>query len=423
MSSSSVGAGFSNATPIKHVVFIVKENRTYDNYFGRLPVPGSDGMLLPDAQMRYSDATMPTHGSASSGARDFMAVREQFSERDVYFPWEWAREYGVHDRFFSEQGGPSTPGHLWIITGNNGLLLNNNYTGLTGTAVRAIRQFSQPGLPDQPVPPYSFPTVPGLLTKHGLTWRNYGGSFFNNLVETKNSPNTFPTNQYFADALAGTLPAVSWVYAPTFDLNEHAPDNIGAGIHFNAAAIGAPLAGNIDWESILFVNVYDNSGGFWDHVEPPNVENWPLDPSIRWRHGYRLPLLMISAWSRQGADHTMLSQCSAPRLIMDLLGETPFQDRSVVLPDGTQIDGHKLGYRDGEVNSLLTGLDFKQTALAEPITTEDRLQRTLGRPFGQPDEPVKEEWGLTHEQLGRTIAPLTAADRQLRLARAQYFRD
>ena len=423
MPDSSVGTGLSTATPIKHVVVIIKENRTYDNYLGRLPVPGANGMVLPDGRMRYSDATMPTHGSASFGARDFMAIREQFSERDVAYVWEGAREYGTLDNNFSEQGGPSTPGHLWILTGNNGLMLNNHYAPPTGWPVKWIRRFNQPGLPDQPVPPYNFPTLPGLLTKHGVTWRNYGGSFANNLLELRNSPNTFPTNQFFADALDGKLPAVSFVYAPTFNLNEHSPDNVTAGLHFNAAAVGAVLAGGTPWEDVLIIDAKDDSGGFWDHVEPPNVENWPLDPSIRWRHGFRLPLLVMSAWSRPGVNHTMYTQCSIPRTILDLIGEKPFQERSVTLPSGETISGHDLGYRDGEANSLLSHLDFTQTPRHEPITIESQLARTLRRPFGQPGEAPKEEWGLTHEQLGHTISPMTAAEATLRLERAKYFRD
>jgi hypothetical protein len=420
---TGTASGLSTATPIRYVINIIRENRTYDNYYGRLPIPGADRMELPDASMQYSDPMSPTHGTASFAARDYMAVREQFSEKDVHLMWEWAREYGAHDRFFSEQGGPSTPGHLWLVTGNNGHLLNNNYGKPLSVPVRALRRFNQPGLPDQPVPPFAFPTVPGLLTRHGIAWRNYGGSFFNNLAETRNSPNTFPTNQFFSDALAGELPTVCWLYSPEFSLNEHAPDNVTAGIGFTAAAIGAVMLSGIPWEQVAINVFYDDSGGFWDHVTPPDVERYPGAPWIHWRHGYRLPALTISAWSRQGANHTMLSQCSAARMILDLIGEKPFQDRTITLASGKKVSGHDLGYRDGEVNSLLSAFDFTQKPLPPPITTEGRLMRTLDRPLGQPGEPVKAEWGLTHAQRGKALAPPTADDLALMRKRAEYFRD
>jgi Phosphoesterase family len=423
MTDPVLGEGLSKSTPIQRVVVIVRENRTLDNYLGRCPIPGADlDPTLPNAVPRFPDAMKPTHGSWSFAARDFSAIREQYAESQVPFIWEWAREYGVHDRFFSETGSPSTPGHLWLITGNDGGILNNPYAGLVGTAVKYIRRADQPGIPDQPVPPFAFPTLPGLLTKRGITWKNYGGSFFQNFAETRNSPNTVPAWQFFYDAMNGTLPAVSWLYSPTFDLNEHAPDNVTAGTQYTASALGAIELGcrdhNIPWESFLCVNIYDDSGGYWDHVTPPNVENYPLNPEIAWRHGFRIVMQTISAWSKAGPNHTMMSHCSLPRAIMDLIGEEPFQDRP---------NGHALGYRDGhdpdgtDTNSLLSGLDFGQDRKGFPITTESRLLRTLGRKFVTPGGLIVPESGLSHAELNRAVPEPDATDLAKMRARATHY--
>jgi hypothetical protein len=413
-----LGTGLSKNTPIQRIVFIVRENRTLDNYLGRCPIPGADlDPTLPNAIPRFPDATSPTHGSWSFAARDFAAVREQYAESQVPFIWEWAREYGVHDRFFSETGAPSTPGHLWLITGNDGGLLNNNYANLTGKAVGAIRRFDQPNLADQPVPPFAFPTLPGLLTKHGITWKNYGGSFFENFAETKGSPNTRPSWQFFVDAQNGTLPAVSWVYSPTFDLNEHSPDNVTAGNQYAASALGAIELGcidhNIPWDSFLCVNIYDDSGGFWDHVPAPEVEKWPHDERIAWRHGMRIVMQTISAWSIPGANHTMMSHCSLPRGVMDLIGEEPFQNRP---------GGHDLGYRDGEANSMLSCLDFSHSPNQDlPITTESRLQRVMGRTLITPSGIVFPDSGLSHAELGHDVGQPSPGDIAVMRARASNF--
>jgi phospholipase C len=412
-----LGTGLGDATPFRRIVVIVRENRTPDNYVGRCPIPGADlDATLPNAVPRDPNAIWPTHGSASHEARDFWAPREQYSEAQVPFIWEWAREYGVYDRFFSETASPSTPGHLWMLTGNDGGLLNNHYGGAIGDAVKYIRRFNQPGLADQPAPPFPFPTVPGMLTKHGITWKNYGGAFLESFTETKGSPNTVPAWQFFYDALRGELPAVSLLYSPTFNLNEHSPDNVAAGIQYAGSALGAIVLGCLDhgipWESFLCVNIHDDSGGCYDHVRAPHTEMWPYDERIAWRHGQRVMMQAISAWSPGGVVSTPMSHCSLPRALMDLMGEEPFQYRS---------GGHDLGYRDGEATSILAGLDFTQNRKDPPITTEGRLKQSLGRRLGCPGEVVAPAAGLSHAALNQTVPALTSDDRHTMRTRAQHF--
>src|SRR5438128_1063960 len=103
--SASHGLGSGK---ISHVVIIVKENHTFDNYFGTFP--GANGISLPRApNPPLSD---PNHTHAAWLTRGSTAVREQFVERDIPQYFSYARQFPLCDNYFTEVSGPSTPNHL-----------------------------------------------------------------------------------------------------------------------------------------------------------------------------------------------------------------------------------------------------------------------------------------------------------------------
>src|SRR5215470_9932268 len=163
--------------PIKHVIFIVKENRTFDNYFGKFP--GADGATtgklsdgtviplapLPDgpqgadhswdaALLAYHDGAMDQFDlipGAEGGSRNMV----QASEEDIPNYWKLAREFVLSDNFFSSLHGPSFPNHLYTIAAQSGGAQDNPHTFPDSPDAPLVDPCRSPT--DCP-----FPGVPGL---------------------------------------------------------------------------------------------------------------------------------------------------------------------------------------------------------------------------------------------------------------------
>lgn len=115
------------------------------------------------------------------------------------------------------------------------------------------------------------------------------------------------TNKFFADAQAGTLPAVSF-YKPQGNLNMHAGyADVASGDRHIARALKV-LQESPQWKNMVVVVTVDENGGWWDHVAPPKGD--------RWGPGTRIPALVVSPFARKGTvDHTVYDTASILRLI------------------------------------------------------------------------------------------------------------
>src|SRR5262249_12557426 len=100
------------ASPIEHVVIIVKENHTFDNYFGTFS--GANGEVLNPAE--NPPPTDPHHDHRTWMRRaGELRFHVQYSEVDIPTYFDFARQFTLCDNYFSEVGGPSTPNHLMLI--------------------------------------------------------------------------------------------------------------------------------------------------------------------------------------------------------------------------------------------------------------------------------------------------------------------
>ena len=115
------------------------------------------------------------------------------------------------------------------------------------------------------------------------------------------------TNKFFADAQAGTLPAVTF-YKPQGNLNMHAGyADVASGDRHIARALKV-LQESPQWKNMVVVVTVDENGGWWDHVAPPKGD--------RWGPGTRVPALVVSPFARKGTvDHTVYDTASILRLI------------------------------------------------------------------------------------------------------------
>jgi phospholipase C len=103
---------------------------------------------------------------------------------------------------------------------------------------------------------------------------------------------------FFKDAQAGTLPAVSWI-VPNGAVSEHPPALVSAGQSYVTRLIDAAMR-SPNWPSTAIFLSWDDWGGFYDHVVPPNID--------RNGYGLRVPALVISPYAKRGyIDHQTLS--------------------------------------------------------------------------------------------------------------------
>jgi len=297
-------------TPLRHVVVIVKENHTFDNYFGSFP--GADGTLRPDGSnichgpngdlpcAQAPDAPQHDlchgHGCAlvdwsegrmdgwdrmgGSNTGDNLAYA-QYTETSIPNYWQYARHFVLGDHFFANELGPSFPGHFFPLAAQAGWATDDPPTDLPGKI--------SPGSPPKVLAPHPYwgcdewqgdtvpilqngataanvfpcfeiPAVPDILPS-GIDWRfygtNWGGLFtdvwsmFDAVRSIRNDPAKWShvvlTTQFTSDIQNHSLPPVTWLIDQD-QFSEH-PDLAVPGINI-------PLAGVCAGESwtVRFVN-------------------------------------------------------------------------------------------------------------------------------------------------------------------------
>jgi phospholipase C len=313
---------------IAHVVIIVQENHTFDNYFGRFP--GAEG----DSSLPHCvdpGQVTPPHGHAAWLERAEKAARCQYDESDLPDYWALARQFTLCDRYFSEVAGPSTPNHLMLLTADSPIV-DNPTDGGRGA----------------PNPPFDLPSLPAALEKAGLSWREYGGynHAYKFISGLKDSPFNLPAERFEADARDGRLPAVSWVYAPA-GLSEHPPEPVANGMHWALAQVKAVVKGGLWPECAVFLT-WDDWGGWFDHVEPPQVESW-RDGS-QFRYGSRVPCLVLGPYARPGyVSRPTHSHVSLLRFCEITFGLQP------------------LTARDAAADAMLDCFDFERAPAPPPL--------------------------------------------------------
>ncbi len=281
--------------PIRHVVIIVKENHGYDNYFGAFP--GGNGATM--AHSPNPPPADPDHRHAAWLTRDATAPRVQFTQQDIPRYWQYGSHFTLCDNYLTEVAGPSTPNHLMLIMADSPLIDNprTNYRKNPGPPV-----YDQPSLPSQ-------------LDAAGLGWRNYNGYAFEFIKHTAGSKK--PWQQFATDVAAGNLASVSWLYADQ-ELSEHPADtaaeraagagDVTKGMQWTVDQVSAVMASPL-WPQVAIFVTWDDWGGWWDHVTPPQLEKWT--DGTQFRLGGRVGCLVISPYAKKGyvshAQHSHVS--------------------------------------------------------------------------------------------------------------------
>jgi phospholipase C len=371
---------------ITHVVYLVKENRTFDTMFGRFP--GADGVtsgLTCDGKTvpltRAADDTPGPDHSFQGGLKAINGGRMNcFSElfggaqlqayvqyRPEQLPsyFAYARHFVLADRFFSSTYGPTGIEHLFTVAATTDRFTDHERATPAG-------QFGTNGVPreyctDPTERMWSFrkldaqqtadafqlenqavvgtlkarywyerqactniQTLPDELSQAGVTWKYYLGDndYINTLALVKHvvfGPlyrNVVSDDAFFTDLAHGNLPAVSWLI-PDVAVSEHpVAASMCVGQNWTVKVMNA-LMQSPDWKHTAVVITWDDFGGFYDHVPPPHVDLWGFGP--------RVPMLLISPWAKPGfIAHDTLEFSSVLKMIETIWDVPPLtaRDRS-----------------------------------------------------------------------------------------------
>lgn len=356
--SASASGSTNSGTlwPIKHVVFLIKENRTFDNLFGTFP--GADGVsfgfdgnvrrpLTPGTDGSIGSEDIPhcyicsraawNHGKMDGFNQN--AVTDQWSYtqlRRSQLPnyWHWASQFVLGDRFFSSAQGPSFPNHLYAIAAQSGGAHDNprrtgafrssNTFGCDAPKGQTVTVVDSEGKEKQVQPCFKFQTEGDLLNNAGIDWAYYAAnpdqlgyiwSAYSAIDQVRNTPqwqdHVLPVDRVISDIVKNRLPPVTWI-APRYEVSEHPQYNFCQGENWSTQVIDAIMKSPA-WKSTAIFVTWDDYGGFYDHVAPPQVDAFGF--------GIRVPLLVISPYALKGVvDHHLGEFSSVLRFIEDNWG-------------------------------------------------------------------------------------------------------
>ncbi|MEZ4768278.1 MAG: alkaline phosphatase family protein [Caldilineales bacterium] len=346
-----MGPGSERLQEIDHIVVLMLENRSFDHMLGYLSLPESaggrgrtdiDGLTGGDDQSNYYDgdtySPQPLDGYLSfpwDPPHDHKYVVKQIANNNSGFVEQFAkhhhqlyrhvplldpglimgyhtadhvpafdqlaRQFCVCDRWYSSLPGPTFPNRYYAMAGTS-----SGYT-------------HDPDV-DDPAP-VDLKTIFDYLPE-----RSWGVYFhdapsiwlFKDHRHLVKGRTTHSFSTFRKHAKQGTLPSVSWI-DPYFHVkreianDDHPPSDVRRAQRFVAEVYNLLLASPV-WNKTLLVIYYDEHGGFYDHVSPPEAED---DFPHMARYGVRVPAIIVSPWvAEQSVSHTTFDHTSVIKTIL-----------------------------------------------------------------------------------------------------------
>ena len=179
------GAAVNQTTdPIQHVVVIMEENHTFDNYFGDFPGVGSQYALTEPAASNPAPHDIDHSGpralfAIDGGAMDgFDPLGEvQYKQSDIPVYWAYAQHYGLGENFFTDAASSSTPNHIAMIAAQTGGEDQTIHVhGCLSPANDVVLDRDADGDESYGQPCYNIPSIPQEATTAGLSWKYYGSA-------------------------------------------------------------------------------------------------------------------------------------------------------------------------------------------------------------------------------------------------------
>jgi phospholipase C len=375
---------------IQHVVYIIKENHSFDNFFGTFPGANgatsgmtSNGQVVQlqeladpppnDISHDWKSALQGTDGGrmdrfdliVGGNMNGNLLAYSQFYQKDIPNYWSYASTFALGDGMYSSISSGSYAGHLYTMGAtsvgvvDDPVSLSNGGIGwgcdaIAGTTAPTITD-TDPEVVQAPYPCFNVNALANELQNAGVSWKSYAptsedsGYLWNSLRSFSQifdtslwQSNVVRPGEFVRDAMSHHMPAVSWLVANVPE-SEHPVDSVCRGENWTVQQINAIMQGP-NWNSTAIFIVWDDFGGFYDHVPPPSQD----------LYGYsiRLPFIIVSPYAKQTVygkqgyvTHSTYELSSVLRFIEERFGVAP------------------LTSRDATANDILDAFDFSQRPL------------------------------------------------------------
>jgi phospholipase C len=358
-------------TPIEHFIVVMQQNHTFDNYFGTYPGANGipSGVCMPVSlsdeknrmcispfemsnhpisdlshsdtifQIQYQNGKMNGFVDALNRLnQDGVLAMGHFDDSDLPFYWNLADRYVLFDNYFSSAHTGSITNRMFWVSG-------------------------KPGSPFNRIPENGFgdiPTIFDKLEERGISWKFYIKDYdpslnyrtvkeldflppqvqwvpllsMDRFLDDPNlSSHIVDLDEYYSDLANGTLPAVSYVLL--LGATEHPISDLSLGERATRTMLNTLMQSD-SWDRSAFFITYDDWGGWYDHVPPPQIDGRG--------YGFRVPALLVSPYARMGhIDHTLLDHTSILKFIEENWNIPP------------------LAERDAKANNLTPAFDFSMT--------------------------------------------------------------
>jgi phospholipase C len=398
--ADGAAAAALHSRPIHHIVVVIQENRSFDDLFARFP--GADGassglLKTPSGRdvsvrlqrVRLVDPCDYTHGwndytrDLDGGRMDGFAQEgggkkcpgdanrgpyQYVNAAEIEPYWTLAKTYVLADHMFATQGSGSFTAHQDLIRGNTAINPGQTQSlvdfpsalpwgcDAPGGTVTSLLVWTSSQLQYEggkgPFPCLTYKTLRDLLDAKNVSWKYYTpgephglGAFWDAFDAiravregTQWRSNVVNENDIFHDVAHGELPAVAWL-VPDEVNSDHPGNGSDTGPSWVAAVVNA-IGQSAYWNSTATIVVWDDWGGFYDHVKPPFFDRWG-------GLGFRVPALVVSAYAREGRSGGYISH-------------TPYEFGSILKFIEETYGLGRLGTTDVRATSIIDCFDYKQ---------------------------------------------------------------
>lgn len=440
-------SSLSGLNKVQHVVVIMQENHSFDNYFGTFPgadgIPmGPDGMpsvCVPDSSSGqcvkpFHDSKDADEGgphSAEAAVKDiangqmtgFISQQDAARKLTCLIPgsvtsckppagppdvmgyhtaneipnyWTYAQQFVLQDHMFAAAPSFTLPSHLYMVSGWSAKCASADPMSCEGNVSSPTLLPAGNGKSGN-VQPYAWTDITYLLHQAGVSWGYYVGQGaeaecegavlfcpaklqqaswssyvnpmpgFETVHQDGEDQNVQPVSKFYDAVAKGTLPAVSWV-VPDAAHSEHPPYSIRDGEAYVTDIVNRLMQAPT-WDRTAVFLTWDEWGGFYDHLTPPNVDHNGL--------GLRVPGLVISPYAKRGyVDHQPLTVDAYLRFIEDrFLGGQRLDPQNDGRPDSRTTVREDLT----SIGDVLADFDFNQTP-RQPLVLDTNPSGPSGCP-------------------------------------------
>jgi phospholipase C len=385
---------------IQHIVVCMMENRSFDHLLGWLPnATGKQAGLSfanpsgtvyntyplapqdytgcghPDPDHSYTGGRTEIDGGKMDGflldtANDSYCIG-YYEENNFPFLSKFARTFTVCDQYFPSILAPTFPNRIFQLAGQTDRL-------------------------DDSITLCDLPTIFDHLQAAGISHKYYYSNIpFIALWGLKYLGVTFGYQQFLDDCAAGTLPAVCFVDPSltlllNFGNDNHPHSDMRNGDAFLAQTYNA-VATSPNWPSTVFINNYDEWGGFYETVPPPRaLAPNDVDPDLidgKALLGCRVPCIIASPWtvgnpSNPTVNSTVFDHTSVLQMIESVFNVPPMAARET----------------SGDTGNLLTAIDLSSPAQAAPtlpmpsfVTPQKICSSSINPGGGSAGDPAEQD--------------------------------